>query len=248
MIIEWEIFSSAGSSSDPGEQFVVDGTKYQINGVPKEGAYSLNSVLTPNADGAVDAAIDGLVAYLKGISGLTVLTEWPAANKKLAYPSCTITTGMPKRMPIQQEQLAVTMPDGNNQVVQTLAVAEYDIPMQIDLWCRTSAERRQFLNTILQAFNAAEDTGDAPSGLSLQLTDYFNIFARYEIDTHEFRDDEMAAETQERRCRIALLVNTREIIQRTKYAIVNTTVYQETDSLGGELTDDTSGSESKEYF
>lgn len=198
---------------------------------------------------AVDAAVDGLSAYLAAqVTGLNLLTEWPEANKKLVYPSATLTTGVAKRTPIQPEEIAVTTPDENNQVVQTLAIAHYDIPIQIDLWCRTKAERRQFLNAILSSFNKAELTDESPCGLSLQLTDYFNVYARYEIDTHNFRDDEIASQTQERRATISLLVNTREIAQRTMYAIISAAIVQQVDSSSGELTDDSQNTETNQIY
>lgn len=198
---------------------------------------------------AVDAAIDGLASYLGAqVSGLTVQTEWPDANEVLQMPSVTLTAGKAKRTPIQPEEVSVTPPNNLNQVTQVLAVAHYDIPIQLDVWCRTKDERRQTLNAILDAFNLAENTGNAPSGLSLQLTNYFDVFARYEIDTHEFRDDEIATERQERRATVMLLVNTRECISRSMYAITKgTTVYQQTDSETPPLTGDTQNTESKTY-
>lgn len=237
---------TASSSVDPGIANVKKGIQYDINGAPLVGTYDLNAVIS-SSDSAVDAAVDGLANYLKGISGLNVETEWPDSNEQLQMPSVTLTAGKDKRTPIQPEEVSRTLPDDNNQVVQVVATAHYDLSIQLDLWCRTKAERRQFLNAILGAFNASENNSDAPSGLSLQLTNYFNVYARYEIDAHEFRDDEVAAERQERRATIMLLVNTRECVSRTMYAINQTTVLQQTDSANSPLTDDAQHTESKNY-
>jgi hypothetical protein len=200
---------------------------------------------------AVDAAVDGLATFLATITGLTVSTEWPAANEKLVFPSVTVTAGKAKRTPIMPETFSVSAPDTNNQVIETVVIGHYDLPIQLDLWCRTKAERRQFLNAILDKFNAQslDSSGlEKPCGLSLQLTNYYGIYARYEIDTHEFRDEEIAAQRQERRATIQLLVNTREISTRTLYAIKSTTLYSEVDHNQDALTDDTANTEQKKIF
>jgi hypothetical protein len=195
--------------------------------------------------GAVDAAVDGLNTFLAAqIPALTVLTEWPAANKKLNYPSVTLTVGLDKRTPIQPETYSVGAPNGSGQVVEALVVADYEIQIQLDLWTRNVAERRQYLNAIIALFNAALIADTGPAGLSLELTNYFNIFARYTIDTHEFRDDELAVERQERRARISLLVNTREIVNRTMYAINTIVVDVGVTTSPEEMTDDTANTES----
>lgn len=195
--------------------------------------------------GAVDACVDEFNSYVKSkIPALEVLTEWPAANQKLNYPSVTITVGKDKRTPIQPETICVSQPDEDGKAIERLAIAHYDIPMQLDLWCRTLKERRQYLNAIMDLFNGdiLKDTG--PYGLSLKLTNYFDLFARYEVDTHEFRDDEIAVERQERRAMISLLVNTREIVERSMYIIKSMVVKSEFTSSNEELTDDTTDTES----
>ena len=232
---------------DPGITNVKSGVTYQVGGLSLTGTYSAFSV-SGSGDSAVDAAVDGLATYLAQISGLNVETEWPDSNEAINMPSVTLTAGKDKRTPIQPEQISITSPNSENQVTQVIATAHYDMQIQLDLWCRTKAERRQFLNAILNAFNSSENNGGLTSGLSLQLTSYFNVFARYEIDAHEFRDDEVAAETQERRATIMLVANTRECVSRTMYAIKHATVYQQTDSANSPLTDDTQDTEAKEYF
>lgn len=176
-----------------------------------------------NAPHAIKAASQTLADFLaSNISGLTVLQEWPAANQQLKYPSVTLTTGTPKRMPLMPYQVGITTPDSKNQVVQTNVVASYDVSFQLDLWTRTKIERDQVLGSIITLFNSEEfqtSGHDQTDGLSLVLEDYFGEYCRYEIDTHEFVDDEASAQRQERRVRIVVLANLREVRQRTYYAM-----------------------------
>lgn len=178
----------------------------------------------PLASDPISAAVDALVSFLQAqIPGLTILTEWPYANQQLQYPSLTITTGKVDSVPLNPpEQIAVTTPDINNQVVATEVISELDATFQLDLWTRTKLERRTVLGQIQSAFSAQQmDTSgnNNPQGISLRMGNYFNAWVRYDLVTSEFRDDEQAAERQERRARMSVLVNCREIRQRTYYAM-----------------------------
>ncbi len=183
-----------------------------------------NTIATTVGTDVISQSIEALAIWLRAnITGLTVLDEWPYGNQQLTYPSLTIFTGQAKRMPLMPETIAVTSPDENNKVVATEVVAEYDFKAQLDLWCRTKLERKQILANILTAFNSAEmdSTGaNNPDGLNLILSSYFNTIVSYEIDWHQHKDDEQAAERQERREMISIVVNLREVRQRTYYAMV----------------------------
>lgn len=171
-------------------------------------------------------AVNGLAAFLKTkIPAITVLQEWPYANQQLTFPSITITTGNPVRMPLMKETISVTDPDGiTGQVVATEIVAEYDDTWQIDLWTRNKLERSQYIRQIIDAFNSAEEDASGsnnPDGISLTLSAYHNVIARYEIQNHQTVDDEAAAQRQERREKFRVLVNFREVKLRTYYAMQN---------------------------
>jgi len=236
-----------GSSQGPGDPNVRKGVKYTINGIDRVGTYDLFIVNT-NADTDIcSMAVTALQEWLTSqITGLTVRDEWPYGNQQLAYPLCTLFAGRAKRMPLMPETVAVTDPDENNQVLATEVVAEYDFTIQLDLWCRNKLERKQQLAKLLTAFNFAEvdNTGaNKPDGLTLILSNYFNMPVRYEVDTHQHRDDEQAAERQERRETMMLLVNLREIRTRTYYAMKTTETHTglgPTDSETGDLETTTS--------
>ncbi len=168
-------------------------------------------------------AVDALKNWLEiNISGLTCYDEWPYGNQQLKYPAITIFTGQATRMPLMPEVDSVTEPDVNNKVIANEVVAEYDFNLQLDLWCKNKLERKQTLAKLLTAFNGQEsDTSGAnnPDGLTLVVPNYFNMPVRFEIQNHKHKDDEQAAQRQERRELISVIVNCREIRQRTYYAM-----------------------------
>lgn len=166
---------------------------------------------------ALEAAIDNLATYLSTqVSGLTVLKEWPMANQKLTYPSLTIFSNNPKFTNLSPYQVACTAPDQNKQVLQTLVVGEWDTTVQLDIWCRNKLERQTVGKYVKDAIN--KDI--IPQGLSLQMADYFDEWARYDMTEYVQVDDEAGAQRQEFRTKISLAVNVKELTQRTQYAII----------------------------
>lgn len=207
----------------------------------------------PNASHAIQSCLSALASYLAGhVTGLTVFTEWPSANQQLVYPSLTIFTGQVKIMNRQPEQVAITTPDVDNKVTVTEVIGEYDAKMQLDLWCATKLQRDTVLGQVLDAINLATTSSNPQgvnnaAGLSLQLSDYFNEWVRFDLDAFTYMDDEAAAQRQERRVKIDLLLNCRAINQRTLYAIIQgQTVIGA--SISTSLVDDNSGTETRDAF
>ena len=198
-------------------------------------------------DDVPSIAVHALGGFLAGyIPGLTVLEEWPNANEVLKYPSLTITKTKPKRMPQMPVILSTTEPDMNNKIVANEHVADWDDTLQLDLWTRTKPERKRITSLIMNAFASQEDDcsgSDIPDGLSLLVPEYFGEFFRFEVDTSMSADDEGSAQRQERRQKIAVLFNCREIRKRSYYAIVSTQVNVGVDYGTEDLTDDTSNTE-----
>lgn len=176
-----------------------------------------------SASWAVQACLLELRDYLAmAISGLTVIPEWPGANERLVYPSATLFSGAVQTKNRSPEQIAITQPDGDNKVTVTQVVGEHDFKLQVDLWCATRQERDVVLGQVIAAINAqcqAPTGEDRPAGLSLQLETYFGEWARFDLDGSRYVDDEAAAQRQERRAKLDLLVNCRALNQRTYYAM-----------------------------
>lgn len=177
-------------------------------------------------------ALTNLCTFLK--SNLTdvkeVRDQWPYANEKLSYPTITVThVTKPKRTPEMKYQISITTPDVDKKVVANEVVASWDLNLQLDVWCRDKLQRKQITEEIILLFNSQEEDAsgsDNPDGLSLQCSDLFNEWIRYEIDDFEAMDDEPGAQREERREKITVMVNFREVRQRTYYAIINLDVHQ----------------------
>jgi hypothetical protein len=180
-----------------------------------------------------DVMIKTLAAFLRtAIPALTVLEEFPYANQQLKYPSLTISSNKPERTPEMPYQVSQTQPDSKNMVVANEVVAHWEDTLQLDLWARDKGERANYTACIVKLFATA--TANQIDGLTLPMPLHFNEPCRYEIDTIECKDDEAAAQRQERRELIKVLVNCNEIVQRSYYAMIKVQV-----AVGTDDSDDT---------
>lgn len=182
---------------------------------------------------AIEAAIDNLASYLAAqVTGLTVIKEWPSANQALAFPTVSIFSNNPQYTNLQPYSDACTLPNAQNQVTTTWVVGEWDTTLQLDVWCRNKMERR----TIGKAIKDAINKNVNPQGLSLQMADYFNAWARFDMSAYQLVDDEAGSQRQEYRTRIALLLNVKEMAQTTDYAIINANpITQDQISVGSDV-------------
>ncbi len=163
----------------------------------------------------------------KSFPKLTLIDEFPYGNEQLSYPSMTISISKSKRTPKIAWVDKTSEPDDDGIVLQNTVVAEWDLNLQLDLWCRDKLERREYVENIIKLFNSQEGgigIKENSDGLSLKMEDMFCEIARYEIDTVEPMDDEAAAQRQERREKIAVITNFFEIRQKSYYAIRKTVI------------------------
>jgi hypothetical protein len=166
----------------------------------------------------VESMTKNFLTYLaKNVPDLkSTLGEWPAANAKLDMPSASLFANQPKFTNCQVYELSRTAPDANKKVFSTMVVGEYDLTMQLDLWCRNKAEREKIFGLVFEAINKTV----LPMGLSLPLPDYFGEIARFDVDGYQFVDDESSAQRQEWRVRISLLGNVRALKKITNYGMI----------------------------
>jgi hypothetical protein len=198
---------------------------------------------------AVACCVSGLAAYLVAqIPSLNVEQEWPYGNEQLTYPTLTIFAG---KAPLTQNPPYVvsqgTMNTSTGLIIANECMGSYDCVFQLDLWCRDKLQRQQYLDLILAAFDAQATDGSGnnnPAGLSLQLSSYFNEWARFDIQDHQHKDEEAAAQRKERREMINVLVNCRVIRQRTYYGIKSITVENEISTQEVDFSDDTTDTDS----
>lgn len=165
---------------------------------------------------AVEALTNALKAHLATISGLKVYSEFPTANQKLALPALTIFRGAPDYDNLDPYFLSKTDPDVDNKIFVKYIVGQYDLRMQLDLWTGNKKERETLFESVFQKLNP----DIIPMGLSLKLTDYHDIWARYDLVGHEFMDDEASAQRQEWRVRLELLAHVKAVLVKEEYAII----------------------------
>ena len=154
-----------------------------------------------------------------------VLFDWPPANAKLKYPALTIFTGSPTYLPMQAYITSKTDPDVDNKILTTNVVGQYEWNLQLDFWTRNKEERHEIYESFFRAFNS--DFVDSISddlGLSLQLINYHNIFCRYDQVNYDFPDSEESAQRREWRIKVDVLANTKAILIREQFAIIENQV------------------------
>jgi hypothetical protein len=152
------------------------------------------------------------------ITGLNVLYEFPEANVQLAYPSLSI---------IQMGDAAYT-PENNiyeisrseiyedNTADIRYCVGKYDIKLQLDAWCRSKEERNDLYQSLFLSLNS-----EFPKlGLSLNLTDYYNIVSRYNMVSFIKDDTEIASQRKEWRVKINVMVDTNAVIEKQESIMV----------------------------
>jgi hypothetical protein len=123
----------------------------------------------------------------------------------------------------------------------------WDDTFQLDLWTRYKLQRDIYLAKILKAFSRQQNdkigVADGRSeGITLKLHGYSeHVYARFDVDTTQCIDDEAAAQRQERREKITVLVNTREIRKQVGYAMKVIQIEAEVTAENVDLADDATG-------
>lgn len=149
-----------------------------------------------------------------------VLTEWPEANQQIKYPSLVILGNNPQYFNLMPYSVKITDPDDDKKVIVTHVVGQYELNMQLTAWCRNKKERQDIHEALFLALNPQVD----PPGLVLQLSDYFDTFASYDISGHELPDDEESAQRREWRVTIQVLGHVKAIIEKEEFSM--TTIEQ----------------------
>lgn len=139
-----------------------------------------------------------------------IILEFPEPNQVLDYPCLTIDTGEPKFQALQPYEMndPVLVPVNHSADVKWV-VGIYDFKIQLDLWTRNKEERDDIYHLLFEALNP----NITPMGLSLRLTDYYNVWCRYDLDGFSFPDAERASQQGEFRAKIDLLANCKAIRQ-----------------------------------
>lgn len=147
-----------------------------------------------------------------------VLEEWPVANQQLAYPSLTIFQGSPEFENLAPYELSRSEVE-SGLIKSLVVVGQYDLRLQLDLWCRNKKERDDVFESLFNALNPEVLEG-RPMGKSLKLTNYYGIYARTEVIGHTFGDLEEGAQRQEWRVKLTVLGHVKAVREITNFAIL----------------------------
>ena len=171
---------------------------------------------------APEAVIKALTAYLKiAIPTLQAVTDdWPNASQSLKFPAITVMTGEP--LFVQAENYVIwksPTPEGPGPNEGKFKVRKvngsYDMVLKAHLWADSKPKRHD----LYENFMAAMNPDFTVAGLRLQMANYFNEWATFDVSKNVFLDNEESAQRAERRVIVDILVNVRSVIETTNYLI-----------------------------
>lgn len=177
--------------------------------------------------GANEAPISQLVKYLKeNIPEFNkVYLEWPNHNEKFDMPCASVLTiGNPEytnQMPVLWKNEAGT---------SYYIVGFYDLTINIDLWAEYKQQRGDLMERVFDVFNKQFQDQGLALGISLQLEDYHNVIARYDLNGYNYGDSEEASQRDEWRAKISVLVNLPRIMAKVESVMENIEVDQDVDT------------------
>lgn len=167
---------------------------------------------------APQAVIKAISTYLKtAIPSLQAVTDdWPNASQNLKFPCITVLTG--DFQFVQQENYVVsknTTPELDGKVKIRKVNGSYDFTLKAHLWADSKPKRQELYDLVMNAMNP----NSTISGLRLQLADYFNEWATFDVSKNVFLDNEESSQRAERRVIVDILVNVRSVVETTNYLI-----------------------------
>ncbi len=168
----------------------------------------------------------------KKVSGLkNIFNEWPAGNRTLKYPSVSIiTAGDAGFFPTMNKSVVLKGPIKTVGTTKTIEVVRetgyFDLRLQIDLWCEHKNQRTEFMHKLQEFF----DPEMIPSGLRLNMPDYFNQLVNFTYIGYRYEDGGAAAQRREWRSILRVLANGRAL--RKKKEFVMATIELDLETIG----------------
>jgi hypothetical protein len=139
-----------------------------------------------------------------------VIEHWPDANTELEFPAISIYGFAPQFRgfaPYTYNQ------DELDEVAEDVLAG--DVKWAVDLWASSQAERHRLFESFFQAMA----TQFPVLGLSLNLTRYHRVIARYDFVGANFSDTEEQIQRQEYRTRVDLVAQCVGIVLRQENLI-----------------------------
>lgn len=152
-----------------------------------------------------------------------ILTEFPTPNIQLVFPSLSMIESGQQFTNEMPYELTVCPPGGTAAQGKVVWIAgQWDYKMQLDLWCRSVPERDLILHRVFKALNPKVN----PMGLSLILPDYYNLWARFDVDGIENIDGEQGSQRGEWRTKISVLGSLKQVLETQESWITKPIVNQ----------------------
>lgn len=171
------------------------------------------------ADHVAKAIMEGLGTHLKDrIRNLEqVLYDFPAPNITLKYPSLSIISGDPT-FAAEANSYIISQGDTNPDTQKASVarvVGTYEFKLQIDFWCRDKVERFKIYDQFFKAFH----TQIEPMGLNLQLSNYYDLWCRYDQIAYHYEDSQIGSQRAEWRVIIDLLAQCRAVLESDEFIV-----------------------------
>ena len=155
------------------------------------------------------AAVRGLQKYLQdNVPELNkVYDEWPYHGDEMELPCCSIiTAGTPEYTNLQPYTYSkIADPDNAQNDIIYQAIAQLDGRLQVDIWTEYKIQRGEILELISKAINKQNIQQDLPNGLSLTMTDYHNVIARFDQVGYTYMDSEETSQKSQWRVKLDIL-------------------------------------------
>lgn len=159
-----------------------------------------------------------------------VLLDWPDANRDLEYPTLSITTNSPSFLPLMPYEISAEDPDVENKIKTLNVTGQYEWDLQLDFWTGTKPERHSIYAQFVAAFNSQYISGAREDvALALALQEYHGIFATYDQTNYSFPDGEDSSQRREWRLKVNILANTKQVLERETFAIIESEIVGKTD-------------------
>ncbi len=167
----------------------------------------------------VELCSDALEAYFrKHMSELKdVIQDFPTPNIPLVFPSLAITNSADDGCYSSLSPYETEEPEPTELLSQTsvFVVGHWDFKMYLDFWCSSQPDRNKIFAKANELLNPDVET----MGLRLQLPNYHDAWASFDVSGIRHEDKEVSAQTGEWRVTITLLVHAPHLREAKEFLI-----------------------------
>lgn len=142
---------------------------------------------------------------------------WPDGAQKLSLPAMSLHVKRAREVSYPPHMILAANIE-NNTADTSYLVGEFEFTIQLDLWCKTSAERYDALEKVRQIFHSQHDV-PVPI-LNLPLAKYHKTMATYTMTGNSIPDSSATPLTQEWRVMVDILASCSQIATRENEKII----------------------------